>query len=540
MKKGRLIEPIIKSPNKGWSQLLFFLFRAAAVALSTFFLLFSPTGLGPQETKSFPSDWLRKVRSYCREQQRRILEEYTQFLSLPNVASDSENILKNATWLVEALEKRGVETRRLHIAGAPPLVYGELLSPAAKTTLAFYAHYDGQPVDVSRWASDPWKPVILDKPREQGGQPVDLTSPELSLSGEARIYARSASDDKAPIMAMLVALDALKASGIRPAVNLKFIFEGEEEVGSPHLSSLLQANQDWLEADLWLLCDGPVHQSRRPIIYFGARGIIGLELTVYGPSRPLHSGHYGNWAPNPASLLANLLSSLRDADGNILIEGFYRDVRPLTGEEKKLLDAAPPIDETLRKELKLAWSEGSGTLYEKTLLPALNIRGLSSGNVGPAAQNAIPTVARASIDFRLVPDQRPERVKEIVEAHLKKLGFHLVYEAPDEATKLKFPKIVRLEWEEGYPPSRTPLSEPVAKALIQVLEEATGNQLIKLPLVGGSIPLYLFSELLHTPAVILPIVNHDNNQHGENENLRLQNFWEGIEIFAALFSRFNF
>lgn len=484
-------------------------------------------------------DWLKKIRFSWQQNAKRILEEYMDFLSIPNVATDTENILKNVRWLVQALEKRGVETRLLNIAGAPPIVFGELKAPQAKVTLAFYAHYDGQPVDASRWASDPWKPLLLDKPREFGGVPLEIANYNFSLHPEARLYARSASDDKAPIMAMLAALDALRASEITPTVNLKFIFEGEEEAGSAHLPALLKANQELLEADLWILCDGPVHQSRRPIIYFGARGIVGLELTVYGPARPLHSGHYGNWAPNPASLLANLLASMRDADGNILIEGFYRDLRPITGEEKKALEAAPMIDDELKKELQIAWSEGSGNIYQKIVLPALNIRGIKSGNVGAAAQNAIPTEARASIDFRLVPDQRPERVKALVETHLKKMGFHIIYSEPDEETKLKFPKLIRLDWEEGYPPARMPMNEPLAQAMIKTLEEVTGNQLIKLPIVGGSIPLYLFSELLHTPALILPIVNHDNNQHGENENLRLQNLWDGIEIFACLFSRFN-
>ncbi|MGQ9577740.1 MAG: M20/M25/M40 family metallo-hydrolase [Candidatus Aminicenantales bacterium] len=494
-------------------------------------------GTSVGETTNLP-EWLARVRHYWKTHQKQIIEEYWAFLSLPNIASDSENIIKNARWIAEALEKRGLEARLLHIGEAPPVVYGELVTAGAKQTLAFYAHYDGQPVDPTCWLSDPWKPVILDKPREQGGKPVDYSAANISFPAEARIYARSASDDKAPIMAMLAALDAIKASQLRPKVNIKFIFEGEEEAGSPHLASLLKANQDLLAADLWLLCDGPVHQSRRPIIYFGARGICGLELTVYGPVRPLHSGHYGNWAPNPASLLANLLASLRDGEGNILIEGFYRDVRPLSLAERKAIEEAPAVDEALKRELKLAWSEGSGSVYERIMLPALNIRGLSSGNVGAAAQNAIPTLARASIDFRLVPDQRPERIKELVESHLKKQGFYLVEGEPDEATRLKFAKIVRLEWEEGYPPSLTPMDEPLARGLVQAIEEVTGGELIKLPLVGGSIPLYLFSDWLQTPALILPIVNHDNNQHGENENLRLQNLWQGIEIFASLFTRF--
>lgn len=485
------------------------------------------------------SPWLKEVRSFWRERTSSILKEYISFLSLPNIAIETENIIKNARWLVKALEKRGVETRLLNIAGSPPAVFGELKKPGAKFTLGFYAHYDGQPVDPRQWASDPWTPVLFDKPRELGGQAIEVESYHYSRHPEARLYARSSSDDKAPIMAILVALDAVEAGLIRPAVNLKFLFEGEEEIGSPHLSSLFQANRDYLEADLWILCDGPVHQTRRPIIYFGARGIVGLEITVYGPVRPLHSGHYGNWAPNPAALLANLLAKLRDEEGNILIDGFYRDVRPLTVEEKKIIAEAPSIEAELKQELKIAMSEGSGNIYERIMWPALNIRGLSAGNVGDKAQNAIPTEARASIDFRLVPNQRPEGIKFLFEEYLKKLGFHLVYSEPDDMTRLKFPRIVRLEWEEGYPPARLPLNDPMAQAMIKTLEKITGDRLIKLPIVGGSIPLYLFFDLLHTPALILPIVNHDNNQHGPNENLRLQNLWEGIEIFACLFSQFD-
>ncbi len=480
-----------------------------------------------------------RVRAYRVAHEREIVRELADLLSLPNVASNLDDIRRNADLLMEMLRRRGFSTRLLE--GGPearPAVYAELATPGARRTVVFYAHYDGQPVTPARWSSDPWKPVLRSGPLGPDVRELDLATVQGPFDGEWRLFARSASDDKAPIVAFLAGLDALRAAGIQPSVNLKLFLEGEEEAGSTHLTEILRRHADLLAADAWILCDGPVHQTRRMQIYFGARGVMGLEATVYGPMRPLHSGHYGNWAPNPAVELAHLIAGLRDTEGRILIPGFYEGVRPITADERKALAALPEVETALKSELGLGRSEGGDArLQERVMLPALNLRGLRAAEVGEGAANAIPTEARASIDFRLVPDQTPERVRQLVEEHLRRQGWHVVAEAPDRETRLAHPRVVRLEWEGGYPPARTDMDLPASRAVAATIEEALGGPVLRLPILGGSVPMYLFTEALKTPIVGVPIVNHDNNQHGNDENVRLQNLWDGIEVFGVLMAR---
>jgi acetylornithine deacetylase/succinyl-diaminopimelate desuccinylase-like protein len=380
--------------------------------------------------------------------------------------------------------------------------------------------------------------MLRTAPPDQGGREVPLDALEAGgIDPEWRLYARSASDDKAPLVAVLAALDALAAAGVPRSVNLKFFLEGEEEAGSPHLPQALPAHAELLAADGWLLCDGPVHQTRRMQVYFGARGVMGLEVTAYGPLRPLHSGHYGNWAPNPAVEIARVIASLRDTNGRILVPGFYEDVRPLSPAEKEALAAVPPVEGALQDALALSRTEGDGApLVQQIMLPALNVRGLQSGAVGERASNAIPGEATASIDFRLVPDQTPEKVRARVEAHLRAQGYTLTGHAPTAAERRAAPRLLRLEWEGGYPPARTALDLPFSRAVVAAVEEARGD-VVRIPSLGGSVPMYLFAQVTGRPIVGLPIVNHDNNQHAADENLRLQNLWDGIETFAALVAR---
>jgi acetylornithine deacetylase/succinyl-diaminopimelate desuccinylase-like protein len=336
-------------------------------------------------------------------------------------------------------------------------------------------------------------------------------------------------------MALGVALDALASVGALPSVNLKVFLDGEEEAGSQHLQAVLEKNRALLKAEAWLLCDGPVHQSRKPLVFFGVRGVTDVELTIYGPSRALHSGHYGNWAPNPAVELAHLLDGLRSTDGRIKVAGFYDDVRPLTEGEKEALRAFPNQDVELRQELALADTEAGGApLVDRLMLPALNLRGVQAGAVGERAANAIPTVAKASIDFRLVPNQTPERVKERVESHLRSQGYTVIHEPPTLDQRRAEARLVLLEWHSGYPPARTPLDSTFAKAIVALVGEATGTGVVRAPTLGGSMPMHLFPELLGSPAIGLPIANHDDNQHAANENLRLQNLWDGTVVFATV------
>jgi acetylornithine deacetylase/succinyl-diaminopimelate desuccinylase-like protein len=478
------------------------------------------------------------VRTHIEARDKQILQELIDLLSIPNRASDQANIRKNADLLEAMLRKRGISTRRLVVRNAPPVVFGELGSPGAKHTLVLYAHYDGQPVDPTRWTGDPWRPAMRDPSAGAEDDEIAWWLPEFELHDEWRLYGRSASDDKAPIVALLAAIDALQGAHIPLSVNLKFFLEGEEEAGSPHLRQVLETFISYLEADLWLMCDGPVHQSRRMQVFYGARGVLELEMTVYGSPRPLHSGHYGNWAPNPIATLIDLLDSMRDSEGRVLMKGFSDEVRRLTRGERRALERIPDLASNLKEELALGRTEGDGRRLEELLMrPAMNLRGIRAGNVGEKAQNAIPTEARASIDFRLVPDQTPDSVRTHVEAHLRRQGFHIIYDAPDPAVLRTHPRIVRLAWGSGYPPARAPLDLPASRGLVRVISEAAGDSVVELPTLGGSVPLYLFRDVLHTPAIGVPIVNHDNNQHAADENLRLRNLWDGIGIFASIFSR---
>jgi acetylornithine deacetylase/succinyl-diaminopimelate desuccinylase-like protein len=481
------------------------------------------------------ADLTLKVRAWRAANEVAILRELTDLLAIPNLASDDENIRRNAAHIRVLLENRGIRTELLEYGG-PPAVYGELKAPGATRTVMVYAHYDGQPVNAAQWASPPWTPTLRDGPLDRNAREIPLSSVTAPLAGEWRLYARSASDDKSPLVAVLAAIDALRSSRTPLSVNVKFFLEGEEEAGSPNLPAALEKYDQRLQADAWLLCDGPVHQTRRMLVDFGVRGVMGLEMTVYGPARVLHSGHYGNWAPNPAAMLTRLLASMRADDGAILIPGFADAVRPPSDSELRAIAAAPMVDDALKRELALGRTEDGGDRVELThLRPALNIRGLAAGAVGAGAANGIPAEARASMDFRLVPNLLPAAVRELTESHVRAQGYHVVYDEPDAETRRRHPRVIRLEWESGYPAYRTDMDLPVSRAAIRIVGEARGEPPVVLPTLGGSLPVHLFAE--RAPLVGLPIVNHDNNQHAANENLRLQNLWDGIEIFAALLAR---
>ena len=505
--------------------------RSGRVAIGVCSALLGIKLLAGAAVAAEPATVARQTDAWRARHEAEILRQFSDLLALPNLASDRPNIEHNASFIRNLLEQRGLKTELLSLGDAPPIVIGNLAVPAAKQTIAFYAHYDGQPVDPAKWKSDPWKPVM----RDRDGREIDWEKAE-AIDPEWRLYARSAGDDKAPIIGMLGALDALRAQGIKPTVNLRFVFEGEEEAGSPHLEQYLAKYPHELRPDAWVLCDGPVHQSRRMELFFGARGTVDLELTVYGPVKGLHDGHYGNWVPNPIVRLTHLLDSMRDENGHILIKGFYDNVKPPSEAERAALAKIPDVEDDLRREFQIGGTEGEGKhLNELLLLPALNVRGIEAGDVGEKASNTIQPEARASIDFRLVPDETPESIKPLVERHLEAQGYTIVREAPDLTTRLKHSKIVRVNWGAGYPPARTSLDLPLSQAIARIMT-AAGHEPVRLPTVGGSIPMYLFQQPNETPAIGLPIANHDDNQHAANENLRLQNLWDGIEVYAALFA----
>ncbi|HET6629545.1 MAG TPA: M20/M25/M40 family metallo-hydrolase [Woeseiaceae bacterium] len=477
------------------------------------------------------------IDAWRADREAAILEDFVELLSIPNVATSLPDMQRNAAHIVGLLEARGFTTQVLRAGGAP-YVYAELPAPGAAGTVLIYAHFDGQPVQAENWAYPPFSPTLVDRPLQAGGEPVDIAAVEGRFDPEWRLYARSAGDDKMPIVALVHALDALAANGIAPSVNLKLLLDGEEEQGSPTIGRIIEEHKDLLAADLLLFCDGPMHPSRRAQLVFGVRGDVTVDVTTFGATRPLHSGHYGNWAPNPIMQLAYLLTSLRDPAGRILVDGWYDDVVPLGELERKAIAEMPDTTEALQDELSIHTPEGGGERLEVLITrPAINVRGIQAGGVGEQGRNIIVSSATASLDLRLVPDQAPARVRELLEAHIAGEGFHVVHEEPTPATLRAHAKVAMLEWEPGYPALRTPLDDPMALRLTRLMRRIAPDVIVT-PSMGGSLPLYEFGSRLSAPIVILPLANHDDNQHAANENIRLQNLWDAIRIYGAVLAAF--
>lgn len=479
------------------------------------------------------------VRDFREANGPRIIREFSELLAIPNVASDSAGIWRNAEFIMDALLDRGVDARLLTLPGANPIVFGELRVPGASRTLGLYAHYDGQPADPANWTHRPWEPILYTRSMESGGEPRPFPEDGEAVDPEWRVYARSSGDDKAPIGAMLPVLEAFRRDGIVPTSNLIFFFEGEEEAGSMNLGGYLESFGELIgEVDAWLLFDGPVHQSGRPLLSFGVRGVTGMEVTVYGPTRGLHSGHYGNWAPVPGQMLANLLASMKDDDGNVLVEGFYDTVEPLGESELAALEALPRYDEELKRELGLARTEGAPqTLAERLQLPSLTVRGLSSGGTGEYTRNVIPPTATAALGIRLVKGNDPQHMRELVEEHIRRQGYLIVREDPDMETRLAHPRIAKVTGSGGYPAARSPMDLPILQDVVAAAERASGNgEVVLSPGSGGSLPLYLFTDVLMKPILMVPIANHDDLQHAPDENLRIGNLWYGMDLYAQLFT----
>ena len=481
---------------------------------------------GPEQAAEQASQWRQ-----LHEQQ--IVDRFAELLSIPNVAVDKPNIRRNADHISNMLKSAGMQVELLELEGSNPVVFAERNTPGATRTVMIYVHYDGQPVNPDNWASDPWTPVMRTDMVEKGGRLVPIKAP---FDPDWRIFGRAAGDDKAPVVALQSALLALADAGIEPTVNLKVFMEGEEEAGSPNLRRMLETHKDKLAADLWLFCDGPAHQSRRWQLVYGVRGTYGFNLTVYGPNRPLHSGHYGNWAPNPIMLLTDLISSMRDVNGNVLVDGFYEQVRPLSVAEQAAIAASPQMDKLLAADMGIGLPETDERIELTITRPAMNLRGIRGGDVGKKARNAIQPSASASIGLRLVPDQTPEYLRGMVEKHIEAQGFHIIREEPTAEQRLNHDRLARINWSEsgGYPAYRAPFDNPLAVQISAILDELSDRTLIQTPTMGGSLPLYIVEDVLSVPILILPIANHDNNQHGSNENLRLQNLWDAIEIYAAV------
>jgi acetylornithine deacetylase/succinyl-diaminopimelate desuccinylase-like protein len=336
-------------------------------------------------------------------------------------------------------------------------------------------------------------------------------------------------------MTLLVAIEAVRAAGIKTKSNIKFVFEGEEEAGSINLGKILAANKNLFSGDMWFICDGPVHQTRRQLLTFGARGNTTVDITVYGARRELHSGHYGNWAPNPAIMLAQLLASMKDENGRVLVDHFYDGIEPLTETEKRAIADAPDFDKELMRELWLGSTENAPKkLVELINQPSLNIRGMGSARIGSGASNVIPGTAIATIDMRLVKGVDHDLTAQRLIEHIRKHGYFVVDHDPNPEERMSHPKVAKvIVHEGGYNAVRTSMDLPISQEIIRTTISARGPTVL-FPTSGGSDPRDVIERELKCLTIAIPTANHDDNQHTFNENLRIQNLWDGIELMAAL------
>jgi acetylornithine deacetylase/succinyl-diaminopimelate desuccinylase-like protein len=474
------------------------------------------------------------VERYVREHQPAIVHELLDLLAIPNHNRDVPNIRRNAEFLEQMLDRRGMNGE-VWDTPSTPMVYGERLVPGAARTLLFYIHYDGQPIDKERWAQpDPYSPVLRAGRLDDKAQDVADAASRTAFPDDWRIYARSASDDKAPIQMLVSAMDAI---GGKPTHNIKVILHGEEEGGGPALDFVVKNHADKLRADVLVILDGPQHPSGKPTVYYGARGGGGLQVTVYTAKGAMHSGNYGNWLPDANVRLSQLLASMVDSTGKVVIEGFYDDVLPFPEKAVTMMRAVPDDTASMMKLYGLGSTDGAASSLQEGLnLPSFSIRRMEGGEVGAV----IPASATADIAMRLVKENSPRTMADRVIAHIRKQGYFIVDKDPDTATLAAHPRIAKVTARGGAESGawRTDPDLPAARLVTDALQARYGvDGVVRIRTLGASLPANPFINGLKLPVVGVSLVNFDNNQHTDNENIRLGNLWNGIVTVAAMMTR---
>lgn len=466
---------------------------------------------------------------------RSVMPVFRTLLAVANDANDPAQVDANVSAARTLFEARGFEVRELPSDGGPPLLLAERLLDPELPTLLLYLQLDGQPVDPAAWDQlDPYE-AVLKAPTEDGWETLPWSQLDTGYDPEWRVFARAAADAKGPVVMLLEAVRELDAAGIPFGSNIKVVMDFEEELGSPHLPAAVTEHAEALAADGLLVLDGPPHASNAPTLVFGARGIATVQLTVYGPREPVHSGNYGNWVPNPAQRLAQLLAGMKDADGRVVLDGFYDGVE-LSEEDLANIAAVPDDLDAIMADLGIAAPDaiGDGVLQAAVHYPTLNVRGLSALWTGAQARTLIPDRAVAAIDIRLVPGSDAERLIGLIRAHVEAQGFHLSEGEPTDAERTAHPRIASLSSRVAYGAFRTPLDTELADFATAALIAAHGEAPVRIPTLGGSVPISPFVEALGIPAILVPGVNPRNNQHAPDENLRLGNLASGIARYRAL------
>ncbi len=459
---------------------------------------------------------------------------YREFLALPNDANYPDDIDALVTWLETAFSERGFDVERVITAGNPALFAGRHVDDALPTVLV-YLQADGQPVDPAAWEqAHPFLPVLKERREDGRWHEIPWERLEQAVNPEWRVFARSAADSKGPMTQFMAAIELLDASGFVPSYNLKVLIDTEEEKGSPNLADAIRASRDLFAADMLLIFDGPPHSSNGPTVTFGARGIARATLTMHGPKVAQHSGHYGNFVPNPALRLAQVLGSMKSPDGVVLIPGFYDGIE--IGEETRaILEKVPDDEAAILSGMGLKEPDAvAPSLQEAIQYPSLNIRGLSAAWVGADARTIIPPTATAEIDIRLVKESDPERLIGLVREHVEAQGYYVIDREPTDEERAAHARIATFTSGVSYGAFRSDFDAPPGLMARAGLTALYGEEPILIRSMGGSIPIAPIIEALDIPAATVPTVNIDNNQHSPNENLRLGNFLEGIAMLMAV------
>ncbi len=465
-------------------------------------------------------------------------DELINFLGIPNDAHFPKDIKKNIEWCKDAFAKRGFSTKELSTGGIPLLLANRNFKKATKTVLV-YLQVDGQPVDTTKWhQKNPYTATLKELDSEtKAWNTIPISSLNGTINPDWRIFARSASDAKGPVIMFLKAMDMMNDFKQEPNFNIKVILDFEEEISSPRLPKAVLDYQSELASNMLVIFDGPRHISNQPTLAYGARGITTLSLEVFGPRAPQHSGHYGNYAPNPALRLSQLLSSMMHSDGRVAIPGWYDDVK-IPEQVKKILKQVPDDEKTIRKKLGIASIDNIADNYQESIqYPSLGILGLESGWTGKETRTIIPASAIAEMNIRLVKETNAKRMVNLVKQHIIEQGYHIVDSIPTEEERMKHSKLIRLNYNIAYAAFRTDFDSEIGLWLRKAMVRAFGTTPIQIRTGGGSIPISPFVNTLGIPAVIVPTVNKDNNQHSPNENIRVGNYIDGIKTITAILTQ---
>jgi acetylornithine deacetylase/succinyl-diaminopimelate desuccinylase-like protein len=470
-----------------------------------------------------------------KSQVRHSIDELRDFVSIPNDALDHADINRNLTWLTKKFNARGFNSSVLPTEGES-LFFAALPMEDSKPTILFYMHFDGQSIDPTKWDQPNPYNVVLKSKDGDGWKNESFENLDEDIDYDWRLFGRSTSDDKGPIVMFLNAIDLLQKEDIDLPYNIKVILDGEEEKSSKPLPKAVKEYRELLEADFLIINDGPVHVSGKPTVIYGCRGITTLTLTTYGPIKPQHSGHYGNYAPNPGFQLAQVLASMKDTNGKVLIEGYYDGIS-FEESTTAILKSVPDDATTINANLAIKSPEKVGAYYQEALqYPSLNVRGLGSGWIGDQVRTIVPATATAELDLRLVPESDGTRLKTLVKKHIEQQGFFIMDTVPTRELRSKHDRIMTVREGSVTDAFRTDLDNAHGNMLVNTLKETFDDDVVQIRIMGGTVPIAAFINELKIPAFIVPMVNPDNNQHSPNENIKIGQIAYGIRAFHGILS----